>query len=433
MVKKPISINPSNSKQRVVRRKKLTKEINELIKDKYYSEKPVIKLNKPVEEYLKTFKVSSIEEDVGTAEQAKQLFDKVVYPVKLIVPKNKVKKLGIESMVPSTWKNKPNDVHYFTKNKSLTEKQYTLLYLEEDIRDTHGFRINGVRGFGSTANLMKYQEAKLKIEKKALERRLKIEEEKLKKSTSDKKELYKNLSALTRKIFESNEQLIQPIKKIREPMDSLRASLNPFSFGFKPPKDGLLGKTILGGATIARPSIPKIKPDGVKRTPITGTGLTTYMAYHKLKNPVEIAKKFLTKEGKFFKEPDGKERKYEAKGFDHLRLICEQMNVNVEEAFLYICEGMNDSKARWQKHRLDKEFWRGSQSVVNLVKYYNEQVDIAKKDKNKIAYTVKALHGSSYCTNFFEEYGVHKPDYTKFTAWFKKMKHHVEVLNLDKK
>ena len=109
------------------------------------------------------------------------------------------------------------------------------------------------------------------------------------------------------------------------------------------------------------------------------------------------------------------------------------MNVDVEEAFLYICEGMNDSKSRWRTHRMDREFWRGSQSVVNLVKYFNEQVEISKKDKNKFNYTVKMLHGSQYCTQFYEEYGVVKPDYTKFTKWFKEMRHHVTVLKLDKK
>ena len=67
------------------------------------------------------------------------------------------------------------------------------------------------------------------------------------------------------------------------------------------------------------------------------------------------------------------------------------------------------------------------------VKYFNEQVDISKKDKNKFNYTVKMLHSSQYCTQFYEEYGVVKPDYTKFTKWFKEMRHHVTVLKLDKK
>jgi hypothetical protein len=273
------------------------------------------------------------------------------------------------------------------------------------------------------------------IEQKALAQVIRDERDKAVRQSKEEegKRAIKDLAELSLRLQNNENKFQDTLKKLREPMENLRSSINPF--GFNAPiiqNGGLLGKTILGG-TIARPTIPKIKPDGHKRRPITGTGLTSYMLHHKLYNPVDVAKKFLSKEGKKFKDISGKVRDYKAKGFDHLRMICEQMNVNVEEAFLYICEGMNDSKARWQKHRIDKEFWRGSQSVVNLVKYYNEQVEISKKDKNKFNYTVKMLHGSPYCTQFFIDYGVHKPDYTKFTKWFKEMRHHVDVLKLDKK
>ena len=84
--------------------------------------------------------------------------------------------------------------------------------------------------------------------------------------------------------------------------------------------------------------VPKIKPDGHKRKPITGTGLSSYMDRHGIENPVDFAKAYLTTKGK----------DYKIKGHINLRFLCEQMNVTVEEALLYICEGMTDSKARWR-------------------------------------------------------------------------------------
>ena len=66
-----------------------------------------------------------------------------------------------------------------------------------------------------------------------------------------------------------------------------------------------------------------------------------------------------------------------------------------QKKHFFIYEGMRDSKARWRHHRMDKEFWRGSQSVVNLVIYFNEQVAISKKNKNRLTFTVKMLMGSS--------------------------------------
>ena len=76
--------------------------------------------------------------------------------------------------------------------------------------------------------------------------------------------------------------------------------------------------------------IPRIKPDGHKRKPITGTGLSSYMDKHGIENPVDFAKVYLTTKGK----------DYKIKGHINLRFTCEQMNVTVEEALLYICEGI---------------------------------------------------------------------------------------------
>ena len=39
----------------------------------------------------------------------------------------------------------------------------------------------------------------------------------------------------------------------------------------------------------------------------------------------------------------------------------------IQEAFLYICEGITSTEKRWKKHRMEKEFWRGSESIVKFV------------------------------------------------------------------
>lgn len=270
----------------------------------------------------------------------------------------------------------------------------------------------------------------------ALAKRLQDERNKTKLDESQR--AFKDLIAFTNRIAKTNEQLLKPIKKLQEPLNKLKANIpkvpvfNPFAFGGTMkdmPSGGLLSPlpikhktpnlTILGRNL--PPSTPRPKPDGAKRMAIVGSGLTSYMTRHNLKNPVDFAKAY--------KKKDGKD--YKVTGYINLRLLFDQMNVSPEEVLLYVCEGMTSTKARWRHHRLDKEYWRGSLSVKNLVSYFDDQVKRSKNTKGSIIYTVKALWNSPYCKNMFEEYGVELPDYTTFTKWFKAMRHHVEVLDKD--
>ena len=254
---------------------------------------------------------------------------------------------------------------------------------------------------------------------KALAERIKDERDKAIKEAKNKeaKDALKSIAEFTLRIQKENEKIRKPFEQLRQANEKIKNILNPFAFGQN--TQNLTGHGLLN---VKRASIPRIKPDGSKRRAITGTGLSSYMDRHKLNNPVDIAKTFLTKKGK----------DYKITGFGNLRFLCEQMNVSPEEALLYICEGMTDTKARWRNHRLDKEFWRGSQSVVNLVKYYNEQVSASKANPSRMTFTIKKLWNSTYCKDLFAEYGVVLPDYTQFSKWFKKMRHHVDVLKLDR-
>ena len=102
------------------------------------------------------------------------------------------------------------------------------------------------------------------------------------------------------------------------------------------------------------------------------------------------------------------------------------MNVNAEEAFLYICEGMTANNTRWVKHKVIKEHLRGSLGVINLVNYYNEKVK-QHHDANKAKYTKGNLYKSEYYQTWCNEYGVKKMSYPDFTKKF------IEFQDLHKK
>ena len=124
-------------------------------------------------------------------------------------------------------------------------------------------------------------------------------------------------------------------------------------------------------------------------------------------NPVLVAKAYK-------KNPKG----LNISGFINLRALCEQMNVNAEEAFLYICEGMTSNNSRWVKHKVIKEHLRGSLGVINLVNYYNEKCK-QHHDANKAKYSLGNLYKSDYYDKWVQEYKVKKMSYVDFTRKFK--------------
>jgi len=153
-----------------------------------------------------------------------------------------------------------------------------------------------------------------------------------------------------------------------------------------------------------------LKPVGASRQPLMGVGLTTYMKKNKINNPVLVAKAYK-------KKP----KDLAIYGFINLRSVCEQMNVNAQEAFLYICEGMTSNNTRWLNHKVIKEHTRGALGVVNLVNYYDEKV-MQNRSANKFKFTVKQLYHSEYYLSWCQEYDVKKMSYTDFTKTFNKFK-----------
>jgi hypothetical protein len=141
------------------------------------------------------------------------------------------------------------------------------------------------------------------------------------------------------------------------------------------------------------------------------------MDKHKLINPVQFAKVY------------PKNKDYKINHFIQLRDLCADMNVNVEEALLYICEGMTSTDNRWRRHRIEKEFWRGSESVANICKYYKDQCK-SRQSKGFSKYSVKDLWRSKYVKNIFQQNEAKVPSYPVFSQWFKKHMKHCEILEL---
>jgi hypothetical protein len=183
----------------------------------------------------------------------------------------------------------------------------------------------------------------------------------------------------------------------------------------------ITGNTILtGGIASLQKTMPirPPKPQAHAREAMTGAGMRRFMELMKIDNPVLIAKKY-----------PKNQKALSISGFINLRFLCESMNVSVEDAFLYICEGMQKSNKRWLKHRIELEFFRGSTSIENLVKYYREKIE-HNKSKHLAKYTLKQLFASDYFNRFCKDNGIEFKSYTDFTRYFKRWKHHVEVLIL---
>jgi len=212
------------------------------------------------------------------------------------------------------------------------------------------------------------------------------------------------------KIRKVSKPFIDTQKQLKKIQNKLRPKISTHLTSFLSDlyyKDLKDKKSQTGIASLLSTPIPARKPVGAKREPTTGVGLNRFMNNADIDNPVLVAKAYK-------KNPKG----LNISGFINVRTLCEQMNVNAEEAFLYICEGMTSNNSRWLKHKVIKEHLRGSLGIVNLVNYYNEKVN-QHQTSNKAKYTKGNLYKSDYYDKWVQEYKVKKMSYTDFTLKFK--------------
>ena len=252
------------------------------------------------------------------------------------------------------------------------------------------------------------------------------------------KEKLKPVVKLSQKIAEENRKTLKPLIDDLEKSQQVMLKLNPFTQFLSQQAvaslrktGGLLGKgrnrkanqSLLSQGTgimslLDRPSNRRLKPVGASRKPsMIQVGLNSYMTKHGLKNPVDFAKAYK------------KHKDYKIYGYINLRMILEEMNVTPTEALLYVCEGMTKTDKRWAMHRFEKEYFRGSNSLINMYNYFKEKQDEHKK-ANKAKYSVKNFWKSDYTKAIFKGHGLVLPkDYSTFAKWWKRMSHHVEMLD----
>ena len=249
-------------------------------------------------------------------------------------------------------------------------------------------------------------------------------------------EKLKPVVRLSQKIAEENRKTLKPLIDDLEKSQQVMLKLNPFA-QFVADKGGLLGtgrKRKRGGfgsslltqnsansgiaSLLSRPPNRRMKPVGASRqASVLQVGLNSYMKRHKLKNPVDFAKAYK------------KHKDYKIYGYINLRMLLEEMNVSPSEALLYVCEGMTKTDKRWSMHRFEKEYFRGSNTLIYMYNYLKEKQDEHKKS-NKPKYTIKDFWKSTYVKAVFKTYGLVIPkDYSTFAKWWKRMSYHAEVLD----
>ncbi|ANS05478.1 hypothetical protein [uncultured phage_Deep1-GF2-KM23-C739] len=120
------------------------------------------------------------------------------------------------------------------------------------------------------------------------------------------------------------------------------------------------------------------------RPPITGIGLNTYMKRNNLKSPVDVIKAFKN------------DKSLKVKSWQNLIWYLEQMNYKPDEVFEYALTAVSNTKERWNRHRIFREYEiNESGAIEDMCKYYKTHL------KSKLP--LKVFFGSKFlkdwCSN----------------------------------
>ncbi len=95
------------------------------------------------------------------------------------------------------------------------------------------------------------------------------------------------------------------------------------------------------------------------RHPIMGTGLKSYMERNKIKTPVDIIKTYK------------KDKSLKVKTWANLVAFLNQMNYEPDEVFEYALTAVSNTKERWNRHRIFREYEKNeSGAIEDICKYY---------------------------------------------------------------
>ena len=149
IIKKYYPVNV-NGKEKIITHDKKLKDKKNFI----YIDKKTLQTFKKQHEAVRTIRnqheaiglfsnFTHVEGDMKFSEQALKCFDKIIAPLKTLIPKEQQAKYGgIKSVILRKINDKPNNIKYYTKNKSLTDEQCSVLNSHETRRGTYGFTIN---------------------------------------------------------------------------------------------------------------------------------------------------------------------------------------------------------------------------------------------------------------------------------------------------
>ena len=204
-----------------------------------------------------------------------------------------------------------------------------------------------------------------------------------------------------RPLIKFQEEVQKITDKFRHPVN------NPINMGIGslPNPFGATMTPRIGGVDEEGDFDSQIQPVKHKRRPTTGVGITGYMQTRGLDNPVEISKEWLKDFG------------LTITGFKNIKYLCREMNVTEQEAFKYICEGMNKNPKRYRHHRVTMEMFRGSMAVVDLITLYKNRIAEHKKS-NKFKYTQDQLYHSDEFKDFCTTHGITFKTFKTFHAWW---------------
>ena len=163
--------------------------------------------------------------------------------------------------------------------------------------------------------------------------------------------------------------------------------------------------------------------DGSRKPRILQAGVNSYMERNKINNPIHIIDTHTTKE--------------KLRVFDYVNLngMLEEINVNAQEAFDYICSYLRKNKEIKRIHTEDRETQRGASALKNLIDFFNAEklrtTEAKIKDRKVKVYGYQQLMNSTEYSKYCEVTG-EKPidNYETFKRW---IKNRIDMLNSIKK
>ena len=356
---------------------KLTAELSKYIQESYYlsndsvkattereyrTTKQMVRTSGKQEVIIKGTTYVSMERDVQNSVSAKKHFVNITYPQVAIIPEPMVKKLGVREMTYKTHKGKPNCIRYYTDNKKLTDKQCSVLYIDDDIRSTYGFEINDKPM--TNEMLVSYVTYVDKLGKIAVLKSNYI----LKENEIKRNEITRSLD-----------------RKLRT-MDTLFKEMSP---ALKPNKDGS------------------------RKPMVIQLGVNSYMKRNKITNPVEII------------DVHAKGEKIKVYDFKNLNSLLQEINVNPQEAFDYVTKYLNKNVNIKRIHTQDREEERGGTALRNLVEFYYAELERTTKLKKTVRKTKLFTYPMLMASDEWKDYckATKQPavwSYDKFKKWFVK-------------